>query len=380
MEPRLGVCLREAVQLGWATRLEAEQAVKAIRHTSAWIGVDEADLVIEAGADDARARADTLRELEKRILPRTIIAIASPTCRLADLEAEMQRPGRLAGLHFLDPDVPTSLVEIARGPHTDSHTLAALDSWMRAWRRRPVIVGDRAGGMVLPIELAYLSEAVALVAEGLPPASIDREMRRFGMPEGPLQRIDRLGFDFLADLVARLQQVRGDRFGRNLLLDRLRSYGLAGRLNGEGFYVYRGRSAKPNEAARMLTWRDMDEDAKAHYIFDPEAALATGVERLILRTVNEAAGCLAEEMDGDPETIDYALAMGIGWAPLRGGPLRYADDLGLAYVAERLALLAEQYGPRFEPCLELQRRAAAGESFYDSPAIAEPVRALRRAG
>lgn len=380
MQPALEASLKEAVQIGWATRLEAEQAGKAIRRTSGWIGVDEADLVIEAGEDDPISRADIIRQIEACILPRTIIAITSPTCKLADLEADMQRPARLAGLHFLDPSLPTSLVEISRGPHTDSHTLAALDSWMRAWRRRPVLVGDRPGRLVLPIELAYLSEAIALVAEGLPPLSIDREMRKYGMPEGPLQRIDRLGFDFIADLADRMQKVRGSRFGHNLLLARLRAHGLAGRPNGEGFYVYRGRSVKPNEAARMLTWRDMDEEAKAHYIFDPETALATGVERLILRTVNEAASCLAEEMDGDPETIDYALAIGIGWAPLRGGPLRYADELGLANVTERLALLAEQYGPRFEPCLELQRRAAAGESFYDTDPIEESVLPLRHAG
>ena len=114
----------------------------------------------------------------------------------------------------------------------------------------------------------------------------------------------------------------------------------------------------------MVLWQDLDEDARAPYVFDLAEALRDGVERLILRTVNEAAAALADEPDADPRTVDLALAFGMGWAPQRGGPLRYADTLGMSAVVERLAEFAERFGPRFMPCDELVRRAEAGESFY----------------
>lgn len=123
----------------------------------------------------------------------------------------------------------------------------------------------------------------------------------------------------------------------------------------------------------MVIWRDTDADAISHYVFDPIEALNDGVERLVLRSINEAAACLGEEIDADPATVDLALAWGAGWAPHRGGPLRYADEMGLVKVVERLNEFAERFGKRFEPCLELQRRAEAGESFFGTRASEECI-------
>jgi hypothetical protein len=130
-------------------------------------------------------------------------------------------------------------------------------------------------------------------------------------------------------------------------------------------------------------WRDTDDDVISHYVFDPNEALDSGVERLALRTINEAAACLAEESDSDAELIDLAATWGFGWAPHRGGPLRYADDQGLTSIAERLTDFAERFGRRFEPCVELLRRAEAGESFHQPTAPVEVVSypsARRKAG
>ena len=131
----------------------------------------------------------------------------------------------------------------------------------------------------------------------------------------------------------------------------------------------------------MVLWRDLDSDARARYIYDPAAFAAEGLERVVLRTVNEAASCLPDEPEADPARVDLALARGMGWAPQRGGPLRYADSLGLTTVVEQLDLLAELYGSRFEPCDELRRRSEAGESFHGetSPAEIRENYAIQRA-
>ncbi|MBO0700637.1 MAG: hypothetical protein J2P46_19730, partial [Zavarzinella sp.] len=177
------------------------------------------------------------------------------------------------------------------------------------------------------------------------------------------------------------QLARGDGFARNLLFQRLIPYGCVGKAVGEGFYRY-GWRRRPSHVARMVLWHDLDEDARAPYVFDPEDALREGVERVILRTVNEAAAALVDEPDSDPATVDLALAFGMGWAPGHGGPLRYADTLGLPAVVDRLALFAERFGRRFAPSDELVRRAEAGETFYGGAPVesAAPVQAWRMAG
>jgi 3-hydroxyacyl-CoA dehydrogenase / enoyl-CoA hydratase / 3-hydroxybutyryl-CoA epimerase len=368
-----------------ARKIDAKQAElvrKNIRRTATWNGIDEAGLIIEAVDEDLGVKRAVFHELEQRVRPRAVLTSTSSAQRIEAIQAEMQRPGRVAGLHFLDFDMHSPIVEIVRAPATDSATLAALDTWLRGWRKTPIIVCDRPGRLVQRIQMAYLSEAVMLVAEGLPPRLIDREMRRFGMARGPLETIDEIGFDRLAQDVLEIQLARGDRFCRNLSLERMRAFGWNGR-DSEGFYRYRCGKARENHLARMVMWRDLDEDVISHYVFDPQESLDLGVDRLIMRTVNEAAACLADEPDADPGLVDLALAWGMGWAPSRGGPLRYADEIGLSAVVEQMNDFRERFGNRFEPCVELQQRAEAGESFHESatrPATVAFPAALRMAG
>ena len=368
---RLDTRFREAIDRGLVTSLEADQAKKNIRRTTSWIGFEEAQFVFEAVDEDLGVKRGVFHELEQRVRPRAILATASSTIGVEAIQAELLRPGRVAGVHFLDASCRNPLVEIVRAPGTDSGTLASLDSWLRIWGKTPVLVSDRPGRLVQRVQLAYLSEAVLLVAEGLPPELIDREMRRFGMARGPLETVDAIGFDALARSIENLQLARGDQFAQNLMLERMRSFGWNGKESGEGFYRYRRGRAKPNHLARMVMWRDVEEDAIGHYVFDPQEALDVGVERLVLRSVNELAACLCEEHDADPAVLDLAMALGAGWASHRGGPLRHADGLGLVAVVERLTEFAERFGKRFEPCVELQRRAEAGESFYESRVLEE---------
>ena len=224
-------------------------------------------------------------------------------------------------------------------------------------------VADRPARLVRLVQFAYLSEGVRLVAEGLPIDRIDANCRRFGMERGPLEWCDEIGLDRLAEWTAHLQMVRDDGFARNLLFQRLLPYGCGGKAIGEGFYRY-GATTRPNRIARVLLWQDLDRDGVAPYTFGSNDALQQGIERVILRTINEAAAALADEPDSDPATVDMALVFGMGWSPRIGGPLRHADDLGLSYVAERLSYYAERCGSYLTPCDELLRRSEAGESFY----------------
>lgn len=131
--------------------------------------------------------------------------------------------------------------------------------------------------------------------------------------------------------------------------------GWVGEKAGTGFYVRRGRrkTVNPGAAALLLGGRPAS-------VMRPEEAR----DRMVLLMVNEAAACLEEGVVERPELLDLAMVIGTGWAPHRGGPLRYADDRGPAKVVEALEQLAAQRGPRFTPAAELRRRASGAPLFY----------------
>jgi 3-hydroxyacyl-CoA dehydrogenase/enoyl-CoA hydratase/3-hydroxybutyryl-CoA epimerase len=354
---------------------------KKIRTTSEWVGFENADFVIEAATEDPGIKRNIFQELEGRVRPRVVLATASSSVPVESIQAEMSRPNRIAGLHFPNLASKRPIAEVVATLLTDTGATTALAQWARDWGFNPVAVADRPGRLVNLIRHIYLSEGVALVAEGLPIDRIDASCRRFGFDRGPLEWCDEIGLDRVAELTAYLQMARADGFARNLLFQRLLPYGCIGKSVGDGFYRYR-RRIRPNDLVRMLLWHDLDDDALAPYIFDPTEALREGIERVILRTINETAAALVDEPDSDPSMVDMALAFGMGWAPTRGGPLRHADDIGLGVVVDRLNYFAERFGPRFVPCDELVRRAEAGEGFYGNIAgeAAAPVPAWRMAG
>jgi 3-hydroxyacyl-CoA dehydrogenase/enoyl-CoA hydratase/3-hydroxybutyryl-CoA epimerase len=378
---RVRARLTEAVRRGQQSTATAQAAEKSIRGTSDWVGFSNVDLVIEAASEDPGIKRNIFQELEGRVRPRVILATASTTVPVESIQSEMARPGRIAGLHLPDHDAKQPIAELVGASMSDAGTTAALAKWCQSWGFLPVQVADRPGRLVRLVQLAYLSEGVRLVAEGLPIERIDAGLRHFAMDRGPLEWCDEIGLDRIAELTAQLQLARDDGFARNLLFQRLLPYGCGGKAVGEGFYRY-GTMVRPNRVARVLLWQDLDRDAVAPYMFDARQALQQGIERVILRTINEAAAALADEPNSDPAVVDMALVLGMGWAARIGGPLRHADDLGLGYVVERLSYFAERHGNYLSPCDELLRRAEACESFYGDALPAETAmpHAWRMAG
>jgi 3-hydroxyacyl-CoA dehydrogenase len=184
-------------------------------------------------------------------------------------------------------------------------------------------------------------------------------MKRFGMPMGPLELLDQVGLDVAAHVSRSIGPALGGRFPPNEAFDRLVGRGWLGQKSGVGFYTHQGKRPRPNKDAQALLRGGAAPGPPL-----PEAArLAEARERMVLLMVNEAALALGEGLAADAETVDLAMVFGTGWAPHRGGPLRYADDRGLADVVQALEALAGRRGPRFGPCPELRTRASAGERF-----------------
>jgi 3-hydroxyacyl-CoA dehydrogenase/enoyl-CoA hydratase/3-hydroxybutyryl-CoA epimerase len=350
---RIEDLLEKAAEKGVLSRAEAGLKFGAIRQTTSWDGFGHVDLVVEAVIEDIELKRSVFRDLELLARPTTILATNTSSLLVEKLQEDRNYPERIAGLHFFNPVHKMPLIEVVRGPATDAATIATLTHWAIDLGKMPVVVKDSPGFLVNRILMPYLNEAVVLLR--FPPSigTIDRVMRRFGMPMGPLELLDHVGLDVAAHIEQVLRPLKGERFPANTLFERLVKQGCLGVKSGEGFYSYQGSRKLDSERVSPLLGTS-----------EPQGNLADFRDRMVLLMVNEAAACLGEGIVAEAQTIDTAMVFGTGWAPHRGGPLHYADTLGISAVVVKLDELKAKHGPRFEPCAELRRRAKSGEPFY----------------
>jgi len=362
---KVAALFSQAVGRGVLTQGEAHRRLAAVKGTTAWNGFDDVDLVIEAVIEDLELKRKVFRELEAHTRPETLLATNTSSLGVANVQQGLAHPERVAALHFFNPVHKMPLVEVAHAPATDQETVARLTQWAIKLGKTPVVVKDSPGFVVNRILIPYLNEAVLLVAEGMAPARVDEAMKRFGMLAGPLEVIDQVGLDVAAHIARTVQPAFADRFPTNPVFEALAQGGWLGQKSKSGgFYTYSGKKKKRvNAAALAVVRRTPVNSGSLLGSLPPAAQQREATERMVLLMVNEAAAAVGEGLVVTPDLIDRAMVFGTGWAPHRGGPLRYADDRGLADCERALNDLARRLGPRFAPCVELSRRTASGERF-----------------
>jgi len=322
----------------------------------------DVDLVIEAAFEKLDVKEQVFRDLEARVGPHTVLATNTSALSIDSIASVLARPERLVGLHFFNPVHRMQLVELVRGARTSTAALESALQFTKSIGKLPVIVKDSPGFLVNRILLPYMVEAVWLFTEGVPTATIDRVMLDFGMPMGPLRLADEVGLDVAQHVAKDLERRLPSGVPINDTLEKMVAKGWLGRKSGRGFYVYDGKkeSPAPTDDIRFL----QAEKPRAN-------DAATMRDRLVLIMINEAARVLAEGVVAAPEDVDFGLIMGTGWAPFRGGPLRYADAIGAAEIVRRLDTLGREVAPHFTPCDRLREMAHAGRGFYAK--VAEPL-------
>jgi 3-hydroxyacyl-CoA dehydrogenase/enoyl-CoA hydratase/3-hydroxybutyryl-CoA epimerase len=338
---------REAAARRVFTPAEATAGIDRITPVHTRVPLTSTDLVIEAAVEKLEAKQAIFRDLETRVHPDTVLATNTSALSIDAIAQNLAHPERVIGIHFFNPVHRMQLVELVRGPRTSDATLATALQFAKALGKLPVIVNDSPGFLVNRILIPALVEAVNLVAAGHSPADIDRALLDFGMPMGPLRLADEVGLDVAlhvaADLAARLPHLPAP----DPLLARLVTEKHLGKKSGRGFYHH--PSGKPADLGL------------------PSVAPLSAADyqnRIILVQLNEAARCLSERIVALPEDVDFAMILGTGWAPFRGGPLRYADSLGLTDVVARLAILARDVAPHFTPCDHLRAMTHENRTFY----------------
>jgi 3-hydroxyacyl-CoA dehydrogenase/enoyl-CoA hydratase/3-hydroxybutyryl-CoA epimerase len=359
----------DAVKRGLMTEEKAKVGRARIVASTAPMELRDVQFIIEAASEKFEVKKEIFRELGMQAGPKTIIATntsALPVGRLADATVS---PEHVIGLHFFNPVSRMKLVEVVIAKQTSDETRERSLAFVRQIGKLPVVVHDSPGFLVNRVLFPYLLDAAELFESGLETDKIDNALVQWGMPMGPLRLIDEIGIDITIDIGNTLEKAYGRRDHVSSVLLWLRDGNMLGRKAGAGIYKYEGKAQTPNESLvqRRRALHGESDDAEGPNI--PRKLSELNEEelahRLIFLMVNEAARCVEENVVDSPEDADYGMILGTGFAPFRGGPLRFAEHFGLKKVVEELERLA-QIEEKFSPCEILKKHARDGTRFYEN--------------
>ena len=347
---------RAGVSKGLFSRSEAQAGMDRISPIEEGASLHRLDLIVEAVFEDLELKKGIFGELDQVADPETILVTNTSALPISEIAQSLRRPERFIGLHFFNPVHRMKLVEVVQGERTSDETLQAILGFVKAIGKLPVIVRDSPGFLVNRILIPYLLEALNLFEEGISVSQMDQAMLDFGMPMGPFRLLDEVGLEVAQRVALYLEERLSYSRGTSQILKKMVSQGWTGKRARIGFYCYSELRRKPVRNPKLNLVRSFERDQ--------ELNIEPVVERMVFRMINEAVRCLEETVVSEPADVDFAMIMGTGWAPFRGGPLRYADSVGLTKIVRKLDELEAVGLQDFRPCPLLTEMATKGESFY----------------
>jgi 3-hydroxyacyl-CoA dehydrogenase/enoyl-CoA hydratase/3-hydroxybutyryl-CoA epimerase len=349
---------KEALGRHRLTPREMTVRMARLSGTLDYSGFAQCEVTIEAVVEKLAVKQAVLAEWEDAVPETAIFGSNTSTIPIGEIGSSARHPERVVGMHFFNPVHRMLLVEVIRGGKSSDEAVATIFALAKKLGKTPVVVRDMPGFLVNRILAPYLSEAVRLVREGSRIEDVDRTMKDFGMPVGPLALLDDVGLDVAVKAGEVLQAAFPQRIksgGDEALV----AEGRLGRKSGGGFYEYAGgKRGEPSGKAYEIL--------RAQPSSSPRFSAEVIESRLVLPMVNEAAFCLEDGVVPGAGKLDLAMIMGTGFPPFRGGLLKWADSLGLPRVRSLLEELTERFGSRFEPASSIRRLADARGTFYGS--------------
>ena len=362
---RMSGLYEAAVKRGLITVETATDEQSAIRYQSGYDDIEEAGLVIEAVFEDMQVKCDVLKALDKAA-PRAVLASNTSYLDIDVMAGCLSDPSRLVGLHFFSPAHIMKLLEIVKGVQTSDHALATGYALAKHLRKIPVEVGV-CDGFVGNRMLQRVREAAELLLlDGAEPEQIDRAMRGFGYSMGLYETQDMSGLDIAWANRRRQQATRDPERRYSKVQDQVCEAGWLGRKAGLGWYVYENdKLTGPNPAVAPL----IAAEAARHGISRRELSDKAVLQTLMLALINEAANILDEGIARSASDIDLVLVHGYGFPRFRGGPLHYADQLGIQKVREELAILNAGDSLLWNISPLILRLADTNGSFGEGPVV-----------
>ncbi|MCP5426348.1 MAG: enoyl-CoA hydratase/isomerase family protein [Gammaproteobacteria bacterium] len=341
---------------------DMDRRLALITPTLSYGDLSNADLVIEAVFEDLAVKKEVFSQLDTVCKPGAILATNTSYLNLNEIAAFTRRPQDVVGMHFFSPANVMKLLENVRGDKTAPDVLATAQAIGKKLGKLPVMVGVCPGFVGNRMFMPRLRESFFLLEEGASPQQIDQAMFDFGFPMGPLATADMAGLDIAwRHRKVNYEQLTPREQACNLL-DKICELGRYGQKTGAGIYRYdERRNAAPDPLIEdLIVKHSAERGVTRRNISDQEI-----LERCLYVMINEGAKILEEGVAARPLDIDMIWVFGYGFPVYRGGPMFYADQLGLATVYEALLRYQEQLGAEFwKPAPLLEKLAKEGKGFY----------------
>ena len=313
----------------------------------------DCDLVIEAVFENMDVKKDVFGKLDRIVKQGAILASNTSYLNVDEIAAATQRPEWVIGLHFFSPANVMRLLEVVRGEKTSKQVIATAMQLAKKIGKIGVLVGVCHGFVGNRMLAARQAQAQAMLLEGAMPWDVDKPLYDFGMPMGPFAMGDLAGLD-----IGWSKETSKSSTVREVLCEMDRR----GQKTGAGFYDYdEQRNARPSPVTEKII---KDFAAKAG-VTPRQISEQEILERCVYPMINEGAKILEEKIAIRPSDIDIVWINGYGWPVYRGGPMFYADTVGLANVVAKLKEYAPLLGAGFSISPLLEKLAAEGRKFQD---------------
>lgn len=327
-----------------------------------YTGFTKPDLIIEAVFEDIGIKHKVIAELEKNIRKDAIIATNTSALPIKDIAANAKKPENIIGMHYFSPVPKMPLLEIIVHEKTsDWVTATAMDVGIKQGKTC-IVVKDGPGFYTTRILAPFINEALLLMEEGVDPLFIDKTMKKFGFPIGPITLMDEVGIDVGAHVTSGDLGILFEKRGAKSsdVLKRMMVKGFKGKKNKKGFLLY---DEKTGKKIRGKINPAITEFFPAK---NSNIAVEEIQQRMAMMMVNEAVLCLEEGILEKPLDGDIGAIFGLGFPPFRGGPFRYVDYEGFENILNLLKTLQEKHGVRFKPAALFKKYINENKKFYES--------------
>jgi 3-hydroxyacyl-CoA dehydrogenase len=354
---------------GKMTAEQVEKTMALITPTTSYDGFDQVDIVVEAVFENMDLKKTTFAELGKVTRPDCVLASNSSTLDIDEFAKASGRPSQVLGHHFFSPANVMKLLEIVRGRETSKEVIATSLKLAKKLGKVGVVVGNCFGFVANRMLAYYMREAYLLLEEGASVEQIDRVLTDFGLPVGPFGMQDIAGIDVGARIRQYLASIGKSRAEgpQSAVPDRLFEMGRYGQKTGAGWYKYDAPGSR-NRTPDPLIEQLAEEEAKKRGITRRPVSDEEIVARITTALANEGARVLEDGYATRAGDIDIIYVYGFGFPRHRGGPMFYAETVGLANVLTRVNEYRARFGDYWEAAPLLERLVAEGRGFYGEAA------------
>lgn len=344
------------------SQFECDRLMSSLITETDYSGFKDVDIVIEAVFEDINLKHKIIREVEAATPEHCIFASNTSALPITDLAKASKRPENFIGMHYFSPVDKMPLLEIITTDQTSHETTAAAVEVGLQQKKTVIVVKDGPGFYTTRVIGALMGEAFACIQEGIGPAELDKLFTKFGWPVGGATLVDEVGIDVAYKVTKYFLEVFGERIsaGDPKVIEELVESGCLGRKSGKGIFLYGGSTKGGSRQVNPVAQKIMDRYKT------PGQAVPSGEDvqwRTYMRSVNEAALCLQEEIIANPVDGNIGLIFGIGHCPQRGGPFQFLDTYGAQNFVDKMKEYEQSLGFRFEPAQIIIDYANSGKKF-----------------